>query len=53
VSRALQGAVDRRGGRFQEFRGLGGGPAQNIAKHQHRALARRELLDRRHECQLH
>src|SRR5207237_3344909 len=50
--RALQRAVDRRDRRLENVGRLLSGPAKDVAKQQGRALARRQLLDRRDEGEL-
>jgi hypothetical protein len=44
--RALERAVDRRRARLEHVRGLPGRAAEHVAQDQHRALERRETLDR-------
>jgi hypothetical protein len=50
--RALQRALDRRDAQVQQPSGLARRPADHIAEDQHRALAGRQVLDRRHEREL-
>jgi hypothetical protein len=49
---ALQGAVHGCHARVEEPGGVLGGPVENVAKDQHRALPGRKVLDGRHEGQL-
>jgi hypothetical protein len=51
--RPLQGAVDRRLRGTQHRRDLDRSKAHHVAQHEHRALARRQVLQRRHERQAH
>ena len=50
--RALQRAVDRRPARPQRVRDLGAAEPEHVAQDQHRALARRQQLERGHEREL-
>jgi hypothetical protein len=50
--RALRGAVDGRDGRLEQFRGLLGRAAEDVAQDQHSARQRREVLDRHEEREL-
>jgi hypothetical protein len=49
---ALQGAVDGRDGRLEQFRGLLGRAAEDVTQDQHGAWRRREVLDRHEEREL-
>ena len=51
--RALERAVDGLGRRLERVGDLGAGEAEHVAQDQHRALTRRQVLERRHERQLH
>jgi hypothetical protein len=52
VAGALQGAVDSRHARAEERRGLARREPRRVAQDQRRPLARRQVLDRRHERDL-
>jgi hypothetical protein len=49
--RPLERALDRRLGAVEHLRHLGGAKAEHVAEHERRALARRQVLQRRHECE--
>ena len=51
-ARALQRAVHRRDRQLEQRGGLGGGEPEHLAQDQHRALARRQMLERRDEREL-